>query len=150
MALEPDQTAGAAVDPVTPDAGAKSPDNLHDVVTILVCSTCRREDGEDSTPRPGEQLLAAVLAASRREHSPSLRVASVECLGNCKRRLSAAIVSPCGWSYVFGDLQIEHGADLVTGARLMQETTNGLMAWRGRPPCLKSGMVARLPPANFK
>ncbi len=114
-------------------------------VTVLVCSSCRKEDGSDVRPRPGE-----LLARAAREANPHLDIAveTVECLGNCKRRLSAAVVTPGGWSYVFGDLTLDNAADLIDGAVLMRGSVDGLMPWRGRPQCMKKGMVARIPPLN--
>ena len=75
-------------------------------------------------------------------------VRAVECLGNCKRRLSAAILRENCWSYVFGDLSIESGPDLVAGAKLFAGSTDGLVPWRGRPDSLKRGLVARIPPLD--
>jgi predicted metal-binding protein len=115
----------------------------HGDVTILVCRTCRDSTGSDAEPRPGR-----LLAASTREAAAShaIPVAEVECLGNCKRRLSAALLKPGAWSYVFGDLTPDSGADLVAGARLFATSLDGLLPWRGRPDSLKRGLVARIPP----
>ena len=112
-------------------------------VTILVCRTCRDATGSDAEPRPG-----ALLAASTRDAAAShaIPVAEVECLGNCKRRLSAALLKSGAWSYVFGDLTTDSGADLVAGARLFATSVDGLLPWRGRPDSLKRGLVARIPP----
>jgi predicted metal-binding protein len=112
-------------------------------VTILVCRTCRDETGSDAHPRPGKQLADATreLAAAR-----NIPVAEVECLGNCKRRLSAGLLKNGAWSYVFGDLTTDSAADLVTGARLFATSQDGLLPWRGRPHSLKRGLVARFPP----
>jgi len=112
-------------------------------MTVLVCSTCRDANGSDNRPRPGELLVDAVRAANCHD---DITVESIECLGNCKRRLSAALVTPGCWSYVFGDLTIENAADLIEGAVLMRSSQDGLMPWRGRPQCMKKGMVARIPP----
>ena len=94
---------------------------------------------------------AAVLAADTRiaalDHG--IAVAEVECLGNCKRRLSAALLKSGAWSYVFGDLAIDSGADLVAGARLFATSVDGLLPWRGRPDSLKRGLVARIPPITL-
>jgi predicted metal-binding protein len=54
-----------------------------------------------------------------------------------------------GWSYVFGDLAIENGPDLIEGARLFQTSEDGLIPWRGRPDCLKRGLVSRIPPLSL-
>lgn len=114
-------------------------------VTVLVCSSCRGADGSDGRPRPGETLADRLhtLAAG------AFPVRAVECLGNCKRRLSAALVTPDAWTYVFGDLGAESGADLLDGARLLAASADGLLPWRGRPEALKRGLVARIPPLSL-
>jgi len=115
-------------------------------VAILVCSTCRDETGSDAHPRAGLLLAADTRRAAAGD---AVRVRTVECLGNCKRRLSAALLREGCWSYVFGDLRPDSGADLVAGAGLFSTSTDGLMPWRGRPDSLKRGLVARIPPLAF-
>ena len=113
----------------------------------------RHDSGLPHLPRFGRLgCRAAPRQAARRRHPQSLpldhgiAVAEVECLGNCKRRLSAALLKSGAWSYVFGDLAIDSGADLVAGARLFATSVDGLLPWRGRPDSLKRGLVARIPP----
>jgi predicted metal-binding protein len=113
-------------------------------VTIVVCASCRDESGSDAHPRAG----ALLAQDTRRAASGAIAVRTVECLGNCKRRLSAALLREGGWSYVFGDLSLESGADLVAGAELFARSTDGLIPWRGRPDSLKRGLVARIPPLD--
>ncbi|UVK52221.1 DUF1636 family protein [Mesorhizobium sp. AR02] len=115
-------------------------------VTIIVCASCRDETGSDAHPRAGELLADDTRRAASDDH---IRVRAVECLGNCKRRLSAAILRDGCWSYVFGDLTAASGADLVTGAKLFATSTDGLIPWRGRPGSLKRGLVARIPPLDM-
>ena len=111
-------------------------------VTVVVCATCRDAAGSGEHRRPG-----ALLARSARDVSGSdVRVRQVECLGNCARRLSAAILRDGCWSYVFGDLAIGDGPGLVAGARLYAASPERVMPWRGRPDRLKRGLVARIPP----
>ncbi|MEP9396174.1 DUF1636 family protein [Mesorhizobium sp. KR2-14] len=112
-------------------------------VTVIVCSSCRDETGSDVRPRAGEFLAQATLRAASNEN---IRVQQVECLGNCKRRLSAALLRDGCWSYVFGDLTPESGPDLIAGAKLFATATDGILPWRGRPDSLKRGLVARIPP----
>ncbi|MEX0347352.1 MAG: DUF1636 family protein [Rhizobiaceae bacterium] len=114
--------------------------------TIIVCSSCRNEDNDDSHPRPGLLFGDEVRKAAAKK---GIAVEQVECLANCKRRLSAAMAKPGGWTYVFGDLGSDDAEDLVEGARLYRESGNGLIPWRGRPDCLKRGLVARIPPQTF-
>lgn len=135
----------ATGDPGVEASASAAPDQT---VTIIVCSSCRDASGADTRPRPGEVLAEATHALNS---APDIRVEQVECLGNCKRRLSAALVKPGAWSYVFGDLSVDAAADLIAGARLFQTSADGILPWRGRPDSLKRGLVARIPPlAAFK
>lgn len=115
-------------------------------VTVIVCASCRDETGSDAHPRAGELLAEDTRRAAAADN---IRVRTVECLGNCKRRLSAAILRDGCWSYVFGNLTTTSGADLVTGAKLFATSTDGLIPWRGRPDSLKRGLVARIPPLDM-
>jgi len=115
-------------------------------VTIVVCASCRDESGSDAYPRSGEKLAQSTRDASR---GKPVRVTQVECLGNCKRRLSAALLRDGCWSYVFGDLTEQSGPDLVSGAELFTQTADGTLPWRGRPDSLKRGLIARIPPSDF-
>ncbi len=137
-------------EPINPEAGpGDSADSLSAKpgdVTILVCRTCRDSTGSDAHPRPGK-LLAEATAALAASHA--IPVAEIECLGNCKRRLSAGLLKRDAWSYVFGDLAIDNAADLVAAAKLFATSTDGLLPWRGRPDALKRGLVARIPPLSL-
>jgi predicted metal-binding protein len=131
---------------VTVDAVSMTADPARDCtaqVTVVVCTSCRDASGSDGRPRAGDHLADSTCAAAR---GTGISVRRIECLGNCKRRLSAALLRDGCWSYVFGDLATDSGADLVTGATLFATSTDGLLPWRGRPDSLKRGMVARLPP----
>ncbi|TRC90582.1 DUF1636 domain-containing protein [Mesorhizobium sp. WSM4310] len=115
-------------------------------VTVIVCASCRDETGSDAHPRAGELLADDTRRAAS---DGNIRIHTVECLGNCKRRLSAAILRNGCWSYVFGDLTVTSGADLVAGAKLFATSTDGLIPWRDRPASLKCGLVARIPPLDL-
>jgi predicted metal-binding protein len=114
--------------------------------TLVVCSSCRDETGSDARPRAGERLGDAVRDLAR---GTGIAVRQVECLGNCKRRLSAGMLREGCWSYVFGDLTLDNAPDLIAGATLFTTSTDGLLPWRGRPDCLKRGLVARIPPRSL-
>ncbi len=132
-----DPIAAARADPShAPDTGT----------TLVVCSSCRDEAGSDLRPRAGERLGDAVRDLAR---GTGIAVRQVECLGNCKRRLSAGMLREGCWSYVFGDLTLDSAADLIVGATLFATSTDGLLPWRGRPDCLKRGLVARIPPRSL-
>lgn len=115
-------------------------------VTVFVCRSCRAQSDPNADPRPGAMLTERTVALGTQE---GVTVRSVNCLANCKRGLSATLRSADGWSYVFGDLSEDSAEDLITGARLLASSADGLMPWRGRPDSLKRGMVARIPPLHF-
>ena len=143
--MDRDVTFSAEPAEVSSDLADDCGRNALSQVTILVCSTCRDDTGSDAHPRAG----ALLAEDTRRAAGGEIRVRTVECLGNCKRRLSAAILRDGSWSYVFGDLVTTSGADLVAGAKLFATSSDGLSPWRGRPDCLKRGLVARLPPLSM-
>jgi len=114
---------------------------MRDVV-IHVCTTCKREGDDPSEPRPGTRLREALTGRDE----PGLRLVPVECLGNCKRSCTVALSAPGAWTYVFGDLDTHSAPDVLVAAGLLQNSTDGLMPWRGRPEAFKRGMIARIPP----
>ena len=132
-------------DDISPEGAAASAPADLSAVTVVVCATCRDESGSDAHPRAGTILAESTKLASEGQ----IRVTAVDCLGNCKRRLSAALLRDGCWSYVFGDLTAESGPDLIAGAKLFAGSTDGLIPWRGRPDSLKRGLVARIPPRGI-
>jgi predicted metal-binding protein len=133
-------------DDVSPEGAARIVSADLSAVTVVVCATCRDETGSDAHPRAGELLAEDTRQAAAGD---DIRIRTVECLGNCKRRLSAAILRDGCWSYVFGDLTTDSGPDLIVGAKLFAGSTDGLIPWRGRPDSLKRGLVARIPPLDM-
>ncbi len=122
------------------------PGNRASDTTIIVCISCRDASGSDAHPRAGERLAQDTRRAAAGQ---PVEVRTVECLGNCKRRLSASILHDGAWSYVFGDLAEDSGADLVAGASLLATAEDGKIPWRGRPDSLRRGLVARIPPLTL-
>jgi predicted metal-binding protein len=120
---------------------------------VLVCITCRAaadssDAPRDEGPRAGMALAVATAAAAS---ASDISVQRVRCLGNCSRGLSAAIRCDDSWTYVFGGLEpARDGPSLIIGARLLALAADGIMPWRGRPESLKRGLIARVPPANFR
>ena len=131
-------------DDISPEGAASIASADLSAVMVVVCATCRDATGSDAHPRAGAILARNTKAAADGE----VRVATVECLGNCKRRLSAAILRENCWSYIFGDLTTDSGPDLVAGAKLFADSVDGLIPWRGRPDSLKRGLVSRTPPLD--
>jgi predicted metal-binding protein len=100
-------------------------------------------------PRPGSALADATKIAAA--GADDILVLRVRCLGNCSRGLSAAIRCENTWTYLFGGLDPQRdGPSLVMGAQLLAQATDGIMPWRGRPESLKRGLIARIPPINFR
>jgi predicted metal-binding protein len=112
---------------------------------VWVCVTCRTA----TAPSAGADLAEATLIAA--QNAPDISVRRVRCLGNCSRGLSAAIRCDKAWTYVFGGLEAAcDGPSLIVGARLLAQAADGIMPWRGRPDSLKRGLVARVPPVDFR
>ncbi len=109
--------------------------------TLAVCTTCRGTGDE----RPGVALLEAVrgpLAAA------GIAARPVECLAVCRRPATVALTAPGRWTYVVGDVDPATDAqDLVDGVIRYAQSDTGIVPWRERPPCLRRGIVARVPPA---
>ncbi|MCP1199022.1 DUF1636 family protein [Notoacmeibacter sp. MSK16QG-6] len=119
-------------------------------VMVLVCSTCKGTGDAVCEGKPGAVLAeTATRLIGEEADNGRIAVQSVECLGNCSRGCSAAILSPGDWHYVFGDLDADSAADLLVGARLMGSVAEGPLPWRGRPTSLKKGMIARIPPVEY-
>jgi len=118
--------------------------------TVLVCITCRAAaDSADAAPRAGPALAEATAAAAA--NAPDISVRRIRCLGNCGRGPSAAIRCDNTWTYVFGGLDPSFdGPSLIVGARLLAQAADGIMPWRGRPEPLKRGLIARVPPLDFR
>jgi predicted metal-binding protein len=121
--------------------------------TVLVCITCRgaapTDAPETDAPRAGMALAEATAEAAAGDCGISVQ--RIRCLGNCSRGLSAAIRCDNTWTYIFGGLEpARDGASLVIGARLLALAADGILPWRGRPESLKRGLIARVPPGNFR
>jgi predicted metal-binding protein len=115
--------------------------------TIYVCITCRPTGEPVTDSCLGVQLANATAEAAQ---GTAVEVRKVKCLANCSRGPSAAVRCNGSWTYIFGNLDVGCGADLVTGATLLASASDGLMPWRGRPEPLKRGLIARVPPVSFE
>jgi predicted metal-binding protein len=122
--------------------------------SVMVCITCRAAtdlvaSSDVDAPQPGSALADATKIAAA--GADGISVLRVRCLGNCSRGLSAAIRCENTWTYIFGGLDPQRdGPSLVMGAQLLAQATDGIMPWRGRPESLKRGLIARIPPINFR
>ena len=115
---------------------------------IYVCTTCKLADeaGLETHERAGARLHRA-LSARAGERSASVQIIPVECLSVCKRACTISFAAPGKWTYVYGDLPADTGAEVILdGAALYTATTDGLIPWKQRPEALKRGVVSRVPP----
>jgi predicted metal-binding protein len=115
---------------------------------IYVCTTCKLADeaGLETHERAGARLHRA-LSARAGERSASVQIIPVECLSVCKRACTISFAAPGKWTYVYGDLPADTGADVILdGASLYAATSDGLIPWKQRPEALKRGVISRVPP----
>ena len=130
-----------------PNKEAETPARDAAATVIYVCTTCRRPEDPETSPRPGAALAEATMAAAE---NSGVTVTPLRCLANCKRGCTAVMRTPDAWTYVFGNLDPAADAQaLVQGAQLLSQSSDGLMPWRGRPDALKRGLIARIPPLGF-
>jgi predicted metal-binding protein len=112
-------------------------------VELLVCTTCRVQDGPASDPRPGTRLLAALG-----EQVPDgVTMRAVECLSNCSRGCSIVLRGGARrWTYIYGNLAPEQAEIVATGAARYRDAADGLVPWRERPEHFRKNCMARIPP----
>src|ERR1700722_7496110 len=133
--------------------------------TVMVCITCRSADTLAADTLAADTLAAETLGAEAPRAGMLLAEATgsaaaavrgvsvlrIRCLGNCSRGPSAAIRCDSSWTYIFGGLEPDRDATaLIIGAQLLAQAADGIMPWRGRPESLKRGLIARVPPADFR
>jgi predicted metal-binding protein len=115
--------------------------------TIYVCITCRGPSGLAVDPSPGALVAVATAEAAR---GTGITVRPIKCLANCSRGPSAALRANGSWTYLFGGLDAGAAPALVTGARMLAAAPDGILPWRGRPDVLKRGLIARIPPLDYR
>jgi predicted metal-binding protein len=116
-----------------------------DEVAISVCVTCKFSS--DSVGTAGPDLLEATRIALGDNDSSGISLRAVQCLGVCKRPVTAAVSAADRYTFVFGDLHADGGAAaLASFARSYRQAGFGLVPWRERAQILRSGLVARIPP----
>jgi predicted metal-binding protein len=117
---------------------------------VFVCTACRLvvENGDGADNRPGLAFAAALR--EKLAGDPAVEVRAVECLAVCKRPCTVALIADGKWTYLVGDLDAaRHMDDVAAMARAYAASANGIVAWRQRPQCFRSGVVARVPPVTM-
>ena len=117
---------------------------------VFVCTSCRLvvENGDGAANRPGIAFAAALREAL--EGDSGLEVRAVECLAVCLRPCTLALMGEGKWTYLVGDLDLAaHLNDVTAMVRAYAASENGIVAWRERPQCFRSGALARVPPITL-
>lgn len=114
-------------------------------VVVSVCVNCKAADGAVVGPAMLDAVTAALDA-----RDVDVMVRPVQCLSVCKRPTTVAVTSQDGYTFLFGDLLTETGADAVASfVQSYQKSDYGLVPWRERADVLRKGMVARVPPLRW-
>jgi predicted metal-binding protein len=118
-------------------------------VSVFVCVTCKLPN--DGSLSRGRMLFDAVTASLNADMAAIVTVTPVECLAVCKRPCTIALSGPGKWTCVVGDLDPgQHAGDVIAAALSFAATDNGIIPWRQRPLAFRKGVVARIPPLDFR
>jgi len=70
-----------------------------------------------------------------------------QCLSVCSRPCAIALRAPDKFTYVFGDLAPHHSESaIIECATLYRRAPAGFLPREDRPPALRAGILARVPP----
>lgn len=120
---------------------------------ILICTTCRPAQEPADAPPAGRTLLESVQQVMRISEAagfpPTPRLRGIACLSGCARACTIALQAHGKHTYVFGDLHpdAETAIQVLACAELHQQSSDGFLPRGTRPPRLRNGIVAKLPPA---
>ena len=118
-------------------------------VTLFVCTTCKTS--EPDAARSGHAFHQAIEAELRARAEHRIALVPIECLSVCKRPCTVALAGTGKWTYLFGDLATpDQVGDVITVAIRYGASENGIVPWRERPPAIRRGIVARVPPPSFR
>jgi predicted metal-binding protein len=117
-------------------------------VDIFVCTSCAARDDEPKGAT-ARALVAAINDRLTGQATEGITVRPVECLAVCKRPCTLALAAADKWTYVIGDLTLEHSDDIVAAAIAFQRSPNGIVPWSERPQPFRKGVIARVPPLGF-
>lgn len=106
---------------------------------LTICTTCN--DGQG-------QLLLEAVENEALARDWTLPIRGQACMAACKLGCTAALQGTGKHSYLFGQLVPDTASvdALLEVAAQHVESADGLLAWSRRPACLKTGLLARLPP----
>ena len=125
---------------------------LRPATILSVCTRCNwtRTEVERDGVRGGARLIDAVRSASAALPADVLRVRPVACVSNCRRACTVVLSAPGKFTLMFGDLDPAAAADeVVACARLHHDRPDGFLPRADRPPQLRAGILARIPPPEW-
>lgn len=127
------------------------PKRANDAPILDVCVLCRPPDWSQSDgPRPGAVLALEIDGVLAARALPQAVRRNVRCMSQCKRPCAVAFSAPGRFTYLFGDLVALRDADAVADAfALYLERPDGFMERFERPPALRAGILARIPPSGW-
>ncbi len=142
---------GTGLPPLFGQAGAVADDGL----TLSICLRCRdgREDRDTDLDRRGGRRLAHAVAAAFPDSTAArrgIRLRGVNCMSQCKRPCTIALLGPGRFTYLFGDLDPTlHAGDVLSVAAAYAEAEGGFLPRSARPEVLRAGILGRIPPLGF-
>lgn len=126
------------------------------MITVVICTTCGRQEEGDEGIRPGEHFANRVEEALQRHAlneagEPAVQLQRTRCLMSCQRSCSAALHTSGKYSYVFGEFTPDAASaeallDFTAGYR---ESATGQVPFKQWPQGIKGHFVARIPPLQF-
>jgi predicted metal-binding protein len=111
---------------------------------VSVCTACRAAPVSEGS-LVGKTMFAALVPVLL-DRMPDTTVRPVQCLGVCKRPATVAVSARAGYTFVFGDLDLQDGpAAIATFVKSYREMDYGFVPWAARPELLRTRLVARIP-----
>ena len=120
--------------------------------TVSVCTRCRPQGWPDTAnrERPGA-VLANALQQSLSDAAlpPPINLRRVRCMSQCLRPCVIAFSHRDRFTYLFGDLDsARHVDDILAAVRMWLSRSDGFVERNKRPPSMRSGILARIPPLD--
>jgi predicted metal-binding protein len=111
---------------------------------VSVCTACRA--APDSEGPPVGKTMFAALVPVLLGRMPDTTVRPVQCLGVCRRPATVAVSAWEGYTFVFGDLNLQDGPAAITAfVKSYREMDYGFVPWAARPELLRTRLVSRIP-----
>ena len=96
-------------------------------------------------------MLASALQQSLSDAAlpPPINLRRVRCMSQCLRPCVIAFSHGDRFTYLFGDLDpARHVDDILAAVRMWLSRSDGFVERSRRPPSMRSGILARIPPLD--